>query len=152
MRQVTCLLLLLTASSVWIGCGGPARLDGVIAATGVVTYQGQPVADATVVFAPQGPGRAACGRTDAHGRFQLTTLVSGDGLMPGKYQVTVSKTEVAGAMTEEESQAYFQKHGKPPKVTTKETLPAKYKTAATSGLTAEVTSGGKNDFTLDLVD
>jgi len=78
--------------------------------------------------------------------------VPGDGLRPGKYQVTVFKTEVVGAMNEEESQAYFQKHGKPPKITTRETLPAKYKTAATSGLTAEVTAGGKNDFTLDLAD
>lgn len=151
MRRVTCLLLL-TVSSAWIGCGGAPRLDGVIAATGVVTYQGQPVENATVVFSPQGAGRAASGRTDAHGRFQLTTLVPGDGLMPGKYQVTVVKTEVIGAMNEEESQAYFQKHGKPPKVTTKEPLPAKYKTAATSGLTAEVTTGGTNDFTLNLAD
>ncbi len=151
MRRVLCLLLLL-ASSGWIGCGGPTGLAETVVATGTVTYHGQPVGDATVVFAPEGPGRAATGRTDAKGRFQLTTLVPGDGALCGKYRVTVFKTDVAGGMSEEESLAYVQKHGRPPTVTTKEMLPVKYKTAETSGLSAEVVTGGRNDFSFDLVD
>lgn len=107
---------------------------------------------ATVVFAPEGEGRAASGLTDASGRFELTTLASGDGVMPGKYQVSISKTETEGTMSEEESQAYTEEHGERPTVTTNELLPEKYKSAATSGLTAEVTESGKNEFTFELTD
>ena len=150
MRHLTCLILLIGTSS-WIGCGQPG-LTGTIAASGTVTYQGQPVEGATVVFSPTGEGRAASGLTDASGRFELTTLTASDGIMPGKYQVAISKTEVEGSMTEEESQAYVAEHGEPPKVTVKELLPEKYKSPATSGLAAEVTKGVQNDFRFDLED
>ena len=145
-------ILLFTGRGVPPGCGGGAGIEGTIAASGTVTYQGQPVEGAAVVFAPEGQGRAASGLTDASGRFELTTLTPGDGVLPGKFGVTISKTEVSGSMTEEESQAYVAKHGEPPKVTRKELLPAKYAAPATSGLTAEVAAGGKNEFTFDLKD
>ena len=144
--------ILRTASGVFMGCGGQTGTEGAVAATGTVTYQGQPVEGATVVFAPEGQGRASSAITDASGRFQLTTLGPGDGAMPGKYQVGISKTETSGDMSREESQAYFEKHGEPPTVTTTEALPEKYKSPANSGLTAEITEGGKNDFNFDLTD
>ena len=150
MRHLMCLLLL-TGSIFWMGCAS-AGLEGTIAASGTVTHNGQPVEGAAVVFSPEGEGRAASGLTDASGRFQLQTLTAGDGVMPGKYQVAISKTEVEGGMSEEESLAYAEKHGAPPTVTVKELLPEKYKSPATSGLTAEVTAGGKNEFTFDLKD
>lgn len=143
--------LMLAGMGLWIGCQ-QSGLEGTIGASGTVTYQGKPVEGATVVFAPEGQGRAASGLTDASGRFQLTTLTASDGILPGKYQVAISKTEVVGGMTEEESQAYTAEHGEPPAVTTKELLPEKYKSPATSGLTAEVTEGGVNDFTFDLAE
>jgi hypothetical protein len=144
--------LLLVASGMLAGCGGEGGIDGTLHATGTVTYQGKSVEGAMVIFAPEGEGRAASGTTDAAGRFAMTTLTAGDGVLPGKYQVSISKTKVAGEMTEEESQAYFQEHGESPTTTSQELLPAKYKTADTSGLTVEVTAGGKNDFTFDLMD
>lgn len=150
MRHLICLLLL-AGSLAWMGCA-PAGLEGTIAASGTVTHNGQAVEGATVVFSPEGEGRAASGLTDASGRFQLQTLTPEDGVMPGKYQVAISKTQTEGAMTEEESQAYTAKHGEPPKVTVKELLPEKYKSPTNSGLTAEVTAGGKNEFTFDLKD
>ena len=150
MRYLICLLLL-AGSIAWVGCA-PAGLEGTIAASGTVTHNGQAVEGATVVFSPEGEGRAASGLTDASGRFQLQTLTPEDGVMPGKYQVAISKTQVEGAMSEEESQAYAAKHGKSPEVTVKELLPEKYKSPASSGLTAEVTAGGKNEFTFDLKD
>ncbi|NLF70533.1 MAG: carboxypeptidase regulatory-like domain-containing protein [Candidatus Anammoximicrobium sp.] len=145
-------VLLLTAISGLVGCGTRSGIEGTIGASGTVTYQGQPVEGATVVFSPEGPGRAASGLTDANGRFELTTLMASDGVLAGKYQVAVSKTETVGAMSEEESLAYAEKHGKPPKVTTRELLPEKYKNLATSNLTAEVTADGENDFTFSLTD
>jgi len=145
--------LLLASLGVWTGCGGEAGLEGTTAVSGVVTYKGQPVEGANLNFSPvDGQGRAASALTDAVGRFQLTTLKSGDGALPGSYQVTISKTEVQNAMTPEEAQAYFEKHQRSPQVKQKELLPAKYKRPNTSGLTAEVTEGGENNFTFDLND
>jgi len=145
--------LLLASLTVWAGCGGEAGLDGTTAVSGVVTYKGQPVEGANISFSPTGgTGRAASALTDAEGRFQLTTLKPGDGALPGSYQVAVSKTEVQNAMTPEEAQAYFEKHLKTPEVKHKELLPAKYKHSNTSGLSAEVTEGGENNFTFDLND
>ena len=129
MRYLICLLLV-AGSIAWTGCA-PAGLEGAIAASGTVTHNGQPVEGATVVFAPEGEGRAASGLTDASGRFQLQTVTPDDGVVPGKYQVAISKTEVKGAMSEEESRAYTAEHGKPPEFTVKEL---------------------KNEFTFDLQD
>jgi len=150
MRYLMCLLLL-AGSLAWMGCA-PAGLEGTIAASGTVTHNGQPVEGATVVFSPEGEGRAASGLTDASGRFQLQTLNPDDGVLPGKYQVAISKTQVEGGMSEEESQAYTAEHGKSPEVTVKDLLPEKYKSPATSGLAAEVTASDKNEFTFDLKD
>lgn len=114
MRRLVVSALLLTCSSVGASCGGQAGSQGTVAATGKVTYRGQPVPGATVGFTPLGKGRAASGVTDAHGRFELTTLRPGDGVLPDKYQVAVAKVDVGGGMSEDESLAYFQKHGEPP--------------------------------------
>jgi len=146
-------VLVLTGTVIFSGCGGEPGLDGTITVTGTVSYQGQPVEGAIVMFSPEGEGRAASGRTDASGRFQLTTLKPDDGALPGRYKVALSKTEVEGAeMTSEEARAYYEKHRRAPTVTSKELLPEKYKKTATSGLMAEVTEGGENNFPFDLVD
>lgn len=145
--------LLFASLGVWTGCGGEPGLEGTTAVSGIVTYKGQPVEGASVTFSPaSGQGRAASALTDAEGRFQLTTLKAGDGALPGSYQVTIAKTEVQNAMTPEEAQAYFEKHQKSPEVRQKELLPVKYKRPNTSGLSAEVTDGGENNFTFDLTD
>lgn len=151
MRYSMCLLVLAMTAS-FVGCGSPASVEGVVATTGTVTHQGQPVEGATVTFAPDGSGRACSGLTDASGRFKMTTLQPGDGSIPGKYKVSVSKSELVGDMSHEETMAYIEQHGKGPTITVKELLPAKYKSTESSGLTAEVTEGGENDFTFDLTD
>lgn len=142
---------MLTLCSVLVGCGAEVELGGTTAVTGTVNHNGQPVEGATVTFSPAGEGRAASGITDANGRFTLTTLASNDGAMPGTYQVGISKTEVQGAMTAEESEAYLKQHNQPPpRPVSKDMLPAKYKNPMQSGLTATVNESGENDFTFDL--
>ncbi|MFG0261162.1 MAG: carboxypeptidase-like regulatory domain-containing protein [Novipirellula sp. JB048] len=149
MRYLVCVLMLAQASF-FIGCNGPASVDGVVPTSGTVKHQGQPVAGATVTFAPDGSGRACSGMTDENGRFEVTTLQPNDGAMPGKYKILISKSEVIGALSHEETIAYIEKNGKEPTISVKESLPVKYKTAASSDLTAEVSEGAENDFTFDL--
>ncbi|TWU17191.1 hypothetical protein Pla52o_53660 [Novipirellula galeiformis] len=146
-------VLLLAGIASLVGCGTDAGLDGTIPAAGTVTWQGQPVEGAVVAFIPTDGSRPASGRTDASGQFELTTLKANDGAMPGSYTVTISKSEVDGTeMSSEEARAYFEKHGQPPTVSKKELLPVKYKRPDQSGLTAEVSVSGENQFPFDLTE
>jgi hypothetical protein len=78
---------------VLIGCGG----SGIAPVRGVVTLEGAPVAGATVLFMPDGPGggRPASGFTASDGTFRLTTYKPDDGALPGDYRVLIQKTEAA---------------------------------------------------------
>jgi hypothetical protein len=85
------LVLLVTA----IGCGDSGE-HGVASAGGTVTLDGKPVPDLVVTFTPQAgaaggnPGKSATGRTDAAGKFTLSTYKVGDGAIVGSHQVAVS--------------------------------------------------------------
>jgi hypothetical protein len=154
-------LVMLTA------CGEPAgpKTEPV---SGVVTLDDKPVEGATVTFAPTGSGSAASGVTDAAGTYKLTTFRAGDGAVMGSYAVSITKTEGSDqanvnleGLSEEEAmkkaaEAYyksssFKDMGNPRSggTKTKDLLPAKYKDAANSGLTADVKAGeNKLDFKL----
>tara|TARA_R110002095_G_scaffold1315_1_gene6971 strand:- start:418 stop:843 length:426 start_codon:yes stop_codon:yes gene_type:complete len=113
--------------------------------TGTVTSDGQPLQEATVVFRSTGAEpRTAIGRTDARGNFVLRTFEDGDGAVRGQQKVSITKTETekipAGINLDEVD---FQ-----PKVTS--LIPKKYGSPETSGLTAEVTADGPNEFTFKL--
>lgn len=142
----------LTVLAVVLGCSGSDRNRPQTAnAGGRVTLSGQPVADATVTFSPEGPGRAASGKTDAEGKFTLSTTNTIEGVVPGTYGVAISKQRTEGGMSEAESQAYYEKTGKPPPPPTViDELPEKYKSPASSLLRANVTAEGPNEFTFDL--
>jgi hypothetical protein len=156
--------LWLAGLCVFVGCGGEEGIKGLVNATGTVTYQGTSVDGATIMFTPVGEGHAASGRTDATGKFQLTTMRANDGALPGKYKVTVSKSESldpASQITAEEmAQMVAGGKGAPAGPTAgkgkasgmKYHVPKKYANPAESDLTAEVTDGGTNDFTFELVD
>ncbi len=72
------------------GCGG--GITGLYPVTGTVTYQGKPVAEATISFINEGEGRPATAISKTDGTYQLFTVDSA-GALPGKYRVVVSKTE-----------------------------------------------------------
>jgi len=74
------------------GCG--EGLPETVPVSGRVTFQGQPLDSGQVVFHPQSipeglPRRPATGVLDREGRFQLTTFRTGDGAVPGTYQVAI---------------------------------------------------------------
>ncbi len=158
-RISVCVLVCAAVAVALAGCNSPGGV-GATDVSGTVTYNGAPVEGATVSFVPTGDsGKVAAGTTDAQGKFSLTTVQPGDGAIPGAYQVAISKVEGAassgGQQTEEEArQAAMPKSGTAPAPApeAKDLLPVKYKDATKSGLTADVQSGGKNDFTFDLKD
>ena len=137
----------------WAGCGGkksvPGRPDTVPVKV-VVTYKGQPVADANVQFLPAAAGDAtsgvaATGITDAQGTARLTTFDQNDGAVPGAYRVCIRKSVLVGGPREADPDA------PPAPAKYREELPAKYTAPETSGLTAEV-SNSQTEFTFDLAD
>lgn len=145
---LVCLLILGTIT--FTGCsskgdkwtrGRPAVHKG----SGIVKYKGEPVDEAIVMYSSG--DQTAHGRTNAEGKFTLTTFDEGDGAIAGTHKVSIRKTIYEKKPTkydspEERSVAKF----------AKEMLPAKYGKADTSGLTAEIKAGGKNLDTFELDD
>lgn len=133
--------LLLIAS----GCGGsdgPELHD----ASGVVTYEGQPLPNASIMMTPTESGPVVLGKSDETGAFTLTT--SGKpGAIAGSYNVAITAVEASAGsqLSSEELQAQYEKEGKMPESTSKSLIPAKYALSRTSGLTAEIKAGEANE-------
>ena len=146
-RGSVCLALL----ACLVGCPGGDVGDRpeTVPVTGTVTYNGSAVEGAAVTFSPTASGgSASIGTTDGSGKFTLQSQWGSRGAVPGSYKVAISKTEVEGV--EEEIEDAPIDDAPPAQVT--EHLPEKYKSAKTSGLTAEVKADGDNDFPFDLTD
>ncbi|MBA4192040.1 MAG: hypothetical protein C0467_29025 [Planctomycetaceae bacterium] len=113
------------------GCGA-----GFAPVRGKVVYpDGTPVTDmpnAQVVFegvGADGKGYSAAGTLDADGHFVLTTEKTGDGAVAGKNKVLIAP--------------YIPNPEQPPP----KVMDPRFESFATSGLEAEVTASGPNDFT-----
>jgi predicted small lipoprotein YifL len=122
-----------------MGCGqsGPEFAP----AAGVVTLDGQPLAEAGVMFTPIQGGPVASATTDADGRFELRTL-SHDGAIVGEHQISITK-----GRTEEK----WIPNATVPLIRFVSELPDKYARRESSGLSAKVSSDDDlNDFALQL--
>jgi hypothetical protein len=118
-----------------------------VRAGGVVMYNGKPLPNAEVVFAPEGQGRVASATTDENGRFRLGTFRPGDGALVGKHRVAViargpAKKPPPGSPAALMPDDYT--------VPGDPRIPKKYFSAATSGLTAVVDPNGDNEFDFQL--
>ncbi len=132
-RLPTWTTILLFALLAGCGDGRPQR----VVVTGTVRYNGTPVEGAHVMFTPTG-ARPASARTDAEGRFELRTFDPADGAVVGTHLVTIAKM---GSTNPND-----------PYAARSSSLPERYRRTETSGLTAEVTAEGENDFTFELTD
>jgi hypothetical protein len=107
-------------------------------ARGFVELDGSPLEGATVTFFTERADRgnepfSAVGMTDSVGRFVLKTFRPHDGAVAGTHIVMIEKS------------SYDDKTGR-----VVASLPRRYARQETSGLTAEVTEKGPNDFTFRL--
>jgi len=126
-----------------LGCGGPTEtVPELVAVTGKVTYQGRPLADASVTFVPADYEEEAtelnrvvrpAGRTDAEGGYELAW---GDhtGAPPGKYTVMITAFKPSDDPEE-----------KPESL-----IPEVYASPKTSGLAKVVKEDGDNVINIDL--
>jgi len=127
------------------GCGGSKPATAPV--SGTVLLDGKPVADAAVLFEPAEGGVPARGSTDATGQFTLSTFARGDGALPGRHRVAISKMIMEGIKADafglEDSSAA---PASPPK----SAIPRRYADPATSSLEATVEPGGANvEFSLE---
>lgn len=111
--------------------------------TGSVSLDGSPVAEATVIFHTDLHPISATALTTPDGTFQLRTYTPKDGAPAGEYTVTIEK------VTEEQKIPDNPEAPLPPIEITHH-LPKKYRSPKTSGLTAEVTEAGPNEFVFEL--
>jgi hypothetical protein len=148
-----------------LGCSGDDGLGTRYSVSGTVKYKGTPVPKARISFVPAGKDGGSQGASGEieNGSYSLSTLSPGDGALPGEYRVTVSAREVDEAKLKSDSEALAAKHGMgkmammPPELQAKankeakSSLPKKYESPDTSGLTAKVKEQS-NTFDFELTD
>jgi len=149
MQKYFSILLLIPFFVVTSGCSdGKLKTYPV---SGIVTLNGEPVPEATIVFAPvkEGVGDAATGRTNDKGEYKLQTAngrVDG-GTTPGEYGVVIKKDVFVGTgkvttdssgLSSEEMRSVSQ-------------LPAKYGSYS-SPMFKETVEAKKNVFNFNLED
>jgi hypothetical protein len=143
------LLLLVTITAILIlnGCGGGLKTVNV---TGTVTFDGEPIAGATVNFVPQGEGHIAYAITDAEGRYRLQTSLGkpGAGTTPGIYDVFFVKMQGVDQGEYVPSAESVSHVG--PVVRPRSLIPEKYNSPKTSGLTRTVENKKENVFDFNL--
>ena len=129
-----------------VGCGGRAADAPVMGrVSGVVTLDGNPVAGATVEFAPDNErktkGPKSSGVTDAQGKYTLSGPGGQTGAVVGFHKVTVTCPPSA-----EQSSSISGASSAP---TTPCTVPVKFADSKTSGESKEVKTG-TNDLPITL--
>jgi PBP1b-binding outer membrane lipoprotein LpoB len=146
-------VLLALGVLVLAGCSSGTGRAPTYPVSGTVTMKKQPLAGATVVFVPvEGASQeAAMGVTDASGKFKLTTFSADDGAQEGNYRIKVLKFDSSKATKQEvltyEQEQKMQFGDERPTPPAKNTLPKKYESEATSGLTHTVAKAAS---TLDI--
>lgn len=148
-----CLVALLAA-----GCGGSNRAE-THPVSGKITYEGEPVADAHVVFHPTGDsGVIARGKTDEDGYYELTTYDTDDGAVAGEYKIAISKADPSSDVVSQEVDldnpgAMYDSMmaGDGTEVELESMLPAKYASPASTPETRTVQEGS-NEFNIELKD
>jgi hypothetical protein len=99
-------VILLTCFS---GCQ-PSLPYEIVPLSGTVTYQGKPVPNTEIVFAPE-VGRPSNGRTDDNGRFTMIYTVKYNGVQKGKGKFFFPISRMIGDNSTSEFQKVLEKYG-----------------------------------------
>jgi hypothetical protein len=126
-----------------LGCGDDTGIGKRYPVSGTVTYKGEPLASGRIEFEPADPAKGRPATGEIHdGSYRLTTLTPDDGALPGDYKVTITAQQVD---TSQVVKTIMEKGGggrqheiAKAQQGAKNLIPAKYRLADTSGLTAKV--------------
>lgn len=155
---------LLVTAVVLAGCGG-SDFPKTYSVSGTVVQNGKPVDGALVTFLSTEGGKSAVGSTNADGEFTLSTFGPGDGALPGAYKVTVTKGTApspedlpelepgviaSGDIADDYAPPTEDRSTRNSSGTSKNLLPEKYASEATSGLVASVAENDGNHFDFEL--
>ncbi len=146
MKNLALCLAALAMLAVLPACSKAIKTEGV---AGVITYNGEPLANATVKFIPvDATGSQSYGKTNEKGEYKLQTLLGAAdaGTTPGEYKVTVDcvKNVPTGNMIQENGAEIEE-------MEVETVIPKTYSNPETSGLTATV-APGDNTINFDLSD
>jgi len=141
-RWIAVCFFLLAIGLVGNGCSHGSNVEHSVAARGVLTHKGQPLANYSVTLQPMEGERGATGETDEQGHFVLGTNSQGDGASPGKHRVGIAY--LGPPASRPDGQNNFT--APQPKVK----LATKYATPETSGLSVEVPPSGSSDLKIEV--
>ncbi|MBX6311353.1 MAG: hypothetical protein IRY99_00290 [Isosphaeraceae bacterium] len=136
------------------GCGSDDGIGKRYPISGHVTLQGKPLARGNINFIPEDPkqGRPAGGMIQDGQYRSVSTQTPGDGILPGRYRVTISAVEdvdYSGAQAASGPGAMDQALAAQVAAKAKSLVPPKYASPATSGLSVEITPN-KSTYDFDL--
>ncbi len=155
MRAASAVCVMVLAGG-FLGCSGDSSRPSLSPVAGLVKYNGQPIADAAVVFTSTDSTRSASGQTNTQGEYKLTTFDTDDGAVLGDHVVTISKVvAIEGKSTKEMNKDDLAKMTNPTVdygKLMKDQLPEKYADPKKSGLKRTVVKGEPNAFNFDLKD
>lgn len=136
------------------GCSKSSGRPKLVPVSGSVKFKGAPVANANVVFMPEGSApRNPSGTTDAQGNFKLTSYDTNDGAVVGDYVVIIVPGLAAdGKKPEERTAQDMINLGPGGKIENQAVFPPKYADRKTSGLKRSVVAGDSNTFNFDLTE
>ena len=139
-RFSPCLLLL---AFTLMGCGDGAPKDApkLAPAAGIVSYNGRPVADASITFFPE-KGPVGNATSDKEGKFQIKTN-GALGASVGKHKVTITNAMKPEELPEANGkEVEFAKK-------VKGVVPAKYNSKETTDLNIDIPAEGNDKLTLN---
>jgi len=127
-----------------IGCGSGEQSD-LVAVTGTVTLDGDPIGHTLVTFMPieSTPGHGGSATTDAAGKYVAMTSKGKKGLPPGTYKVVVSRRLYRDGTPPPPDE-------KPIESQASETLPARYSDAEKTELLYKLAAGETKPYDLKL--
>ena len=143
-RSFLCAILSLGLLTALLGCDSGDRKP-TARVHGKVTYKGQPVPEASLVFVPVDGGPSGQANADKSGSYALRTYASGDGAVVGDHKVMITAMTNPGAAMPEDSKA-----GGPMGAVS--IIPQRYSDLQKSGLKATVKPKVDNEINFELTD
>ncbi|MDR1485659.1 MAG: carboxypeptidase-like regulatory domain-containing protein [Planctomycetaceae bacterium] len=147
--QIFGLFLITTFLSFGCAKNDPLK-EGLVPASGTITYNGLPLSEATIVFVSRNDNPGAGALSDANGKFTLGTVGSKDGAFAGEYAVFVKKEFLDKQLTDEEYLEYSRQGKTPP--APKSLIPEKYTNPDATIITITIPEIGDKNILIELKD